>query len=59
MSTRARVRAGEPDAFRELFDEHARSVYNHGVRLTGDWSVAEEVVSLTFRSKRCRSSRPR
>ncbi|GIF70294.1 siderophore-interacting protein [Asanoa ishikariensis] len=48
MSTRARVRAGDPDAFRELFDEHARSVYNHGFRLTGDWSVADDVVSLTF-----------
>jgi RNA polymerase sigma factor (sigma-70 family) len=48
MSMRARVCAGDPDAFRELFDEHARSVYNHGFRLTGDWSVAEEVVSLTF-----------
>jgi RNA polymerase sigma factor (sigma-70 family) len=48
MSTRARVRAGDPDAFRELFDEHARAVYNHGFRLTGNWSVAEEVVSVTF-----------
>jgi RNA polymerase sigma factor (sigma-70 family) len=48
MSTRARVRAGDPEAFRGLFDEHARSVYNHGFRLTGDWSVAEDVVSLTF-----------
>jgi DNA-directed RNA polymerase specialized sigma24 family protein len=42
MSTRARVRAGDPEAFRGLFDEHARSVYNHGFRLTGDWSVAED-----------------
>jgi len=48
MSLRARVRDGEPDAFRALFDEQARSVYNHGFRLTGDWSVAEDVVSLTF-----------
>ncbi len=48
ISTRARVRAGDPEAFRGLFDEHARSVYNHGYRLTGDWSVAEDVVSLTF-----------
>lgn len=48
MSTRARVRAGDPEAFRGLFDEHARAVYNHGFRLTGDWSVAEDVVSLTF-----------
>ncbi|GAA3931021.1 sigma-70 family RNA polymerase sigma factor [Actinomadura viridis] len=45
---RARVHAGDPDAFRELFDEHARSVYNHAFRLTGNWSVAEDVVSLTF-----------
>ncbi|MGR6318159.1 RNA polymerase sigma factor [Micromonospora soli] len=48
MSVRGRLRAGDPDTFRELFDEHARSVYNHGFRLTGDWSVAEDVVSLTF-----------
>lgn len=45
---RARVRAGDPDAFRELFDEHARLVYNHAFRLTGRWSAAEDVVSLTF-----------
>lgn len=45
---RARIRAGDPEAFRELFDDHVRSVYNHGFRLTGDWSVAEDVVSLTF-----------
>jgi RNA polymerase sigma factor (sigma-70 family) len=48
MSMRARVRSGDPEAFRELFDDHARSVYSHGFRLTGDWSVAEDVVSLTF-----------
>lgn len=45
---RARIRSGDPDVFRELFDDHARSVYNHGFRLTGAWSVAEDVVSLTF-----------
>ncbi|MFK3983551.1 RNA polymerase sigma factor [Micromonospora sp. NPDC050397] len=48
MSIRARVRDGDPDAFRELFDAYARSVYNHAYRLTGDWSTAEDVVSLTF-----------
>ncbi|MEU8260537.1 RNA polymerase sigma factor [Micromonospora sp. NPDC048999] len=48
MSLRARVHDGDPDAFRELFDEHARSVYNHAFRLTGNWSAAEDVVSLTF-----------
>jgi RNA polymerase sigma-70 factor (ECF subfamily) len=47
-SLRARVRAGDPDAFGLLFDGCARSVYNHAFRLTGDWSAAEEVVSLTF-----------
>jgi len=45
---RARVRAGDPDAFGELFDEHAKSVYNQAFRLTLNWSTAEEVVSLTF-----------
>lgn len=45
---RAGVQAGDPDAFRELFDEHVRSVYNHAFRLTGNWSTAEDVVSLTF-----------
>lgn len=34
--------------FRELFDEHAHSVYNHAFRLTGNWSTAEDVVSVTF-----------
>jgi RNA polymerase sigma-70 factor (ECF subfamily) len=48
MSMRARIRAGDPEAFRALFDEHARSVYNHAFRLTGNWATAEDVVSLTF-----------
>ena len=45
---RARLRAGDPDAFGVLFDTCAHAVYNLGFRLTGDWSAAEEVVSLTF-----------
>ncbi len=45
---RARVRAGDSDAFGMLFDEYARAVYNLGFRLTANWSAAEEVVSLTF-----------
>jgi RNA polymerase sigma factor (sigma-70 family) len=48
LSPRARVRAGDPDAFGVLYDECARAVYNHAFRLTGNWSMAEEVVSLTF-----------
>jgi RNA polymerase sigma factor (sigma-70 family) len=48
LSLRARVRAGDPDAFGVLYDQCARSVYNHAFRLAGDWSAAEEVLSLTF-----------
>ncbi len=47
-SQRARVRAGDHDEFGVLFCDHARAVYNHAFRLTGDWSAAEEVVSLTY-----------
>lgn len=45
---RARIRAGDRDAFGVLFDEYAHAVYNLGFRLTANWSAAEEVVSLTF-----------
>ncbi|MGI5377341.1 RNA polymerase sigma factor [Streptomyces sp. CA-251387] len=45
---RKRIRAGDHDAFGELFDAYARSVYNHAFRLTGEWSTADDVVSLTF-----------
>ncbi|CAL9521563.1 RNA polymerase sigma factor [Streptomyces sp. enrichment culture] len=45
---RQRVRAGDHDAFGDLFDAYARSVYNHAFRLTGEWATAEDVVSLTF-----------
>jgi RNA polymerase sigma-70 factor, ECF subfamily len=48
LSMRARIRAGDPDSFGTLFDEHARAVYNHAFRLTGNWSTAEDVVALTF-----------
>ncbi|WP_037906560.1 RNA polymerase sigma factor [Actinacidiphila yeochonensis] len=47
-SLRARVRAGDPDAFRLLFDEHASVVYRHAVRMTGDWVMGDDIVSLTF-----------
>ncbi|MFF9580491.1 RNA polymerase sigma factor [Streptomyces achromogenes] len=45
---RARLRAGEPAAFAELFDSYARGVYNHAFRLTADWSTAEDVMATTF-----------
>ncbi|ROQ67183.1 RNA polymerase sigma-70 factor (ECF subfamily) [Streptomyces sp. 840.1] len=45
---RARIRAGDHEAFAELYEEYARIVYNHAYRLSGDWSTAEEVLSDTF-----------
>jgi RNA polymerase sigma-70 factor (ECF subfamily) len=48
LGLRTRVRAGDQDAFRALFEQNARAVYNHAFRLTGNWSTAEDVVSLTF-----------
>ncbi|MFE9680800.1 RNA polymerase sigma factor [Streptomyces sp. NPDC006285] len=45
---RKRIGTGDHDAFGEIFDAYARSVYNHAYRLTGDWAVAEDIVSLTF-----------
>lgn len=50
-SLRARVRDGDPDAFGQLFDEHAAAVYRHAARLTGHGrhgAVADDIVSLTF-----------
>ncbi|MGI5456447.1 RNA polymerase sigma factor [Streptomyces sp. CA-249302] len=48
LSLRERIRAGDPEAFAELFGAHARAVYGHAARLTGDAGTAEDVVSLTF-----------
>ncbi len=43
-----RARAGDASAFGELFDRHARAVYNFCFRRTGSWSVAEDLTSLVF-----------
>nr|WP_307865763.1 RNA polymerase sigma factor [Streptomyces smyrnaeus] len=45
---RHRVREGNRAAFAQLYEEFARAVYNHALRLTGDWSSAEEIMSETF-----------
>ncbi|MEU8953252.1 RNA polymerase sigma factor [Streptomyces sp. NPDC048518] len=45
---RRRVRAGERDAFAELYDQYAGAVYQHALWLSGDWSTAEDVMSETF-----------
>ncbi|WP_331771745.1 RNA polymerase sigma factor (plasmid) [Embleya sp. NBC_00888] len=47
-STHAAIRAGDPVAFRELYQDHHRVVYAHAYRVTGDWTASEDVVSLTF-----------
>ncbi|QOV37704.1 RNA polymerase sigma factor [Streptomyces ferrugineus] len=47
-SLRARIRAGDPEAFAELFSAHAQALYGHAARLTGDRGAAEDAVSLTF-----------
>ncbi|MEU5977900.1 RNA polymerase sigma factor [Streptomyces sp. NPDC047315] len=43
-----RIRLGDQAAFAEIFDLHARVVYAHAVRTTGDRVLAEDVMSLTF-----------
>ncbi|WP_182909013.1 RNA polymerase sigma factor [Microbispora sp. H13382] len=48
MSLRARIRDGDAEAFEALFEEMARPVFSHALRLTGNWSAAEDVLSLTF-----------
>ncbi|MFI9845717.1 RNA polymerase sigma factor [Nonomuraea sp. NPDC051941] len=45
---RTRIRDGDQAAFGELFDDCAKSVYNHAFRLTANWSTAEDVMALTF-----------
>ncbi|WP_430791162.1 RNA polymerase sigma factor [Actinoplanes sp. G11-F43] len=47
-SLRTRIRAGDVAAFGQAFEEHAGAVYRHAARVSADWSVAEDVVSLTF-----------
>lgn len=48
LSLRDRIRAGDPEAFAELFGAQARAVYGHAARLSADRGTAEDVVSLTF-----------
>ncbi|MEU0412187.1 RNA polymerase sigma factor [Streptomyces griseorubiginosus] len=46
--SRARIRDGDRAAFGELYDLYARAVHNHALRLTGNWTEAEEAMSETF-----------
>lgn len=45
---RARIRAGDAEAFGRVFEADADAVYRYALRLTGDRATAEDVVSLTF-----------
>ncbi|MDG4796408.1 sigma-70 family RNA polymerase sigma factor [Micromonospora sp. WMMD1082] len=40
--------AGDEVLFARLFDRYARTVYNHAFRLTGSWSLAEDVTQSAF-----------
>jgi RNA polymerase sigma factor (sigma-70 family) len=43
-----RASRGEHTAFTTLFERHAGAVWNHAYRLTGSWSMAEDVGANTF-----------
>lgn len=45
---RRRLHAGDREAFAELYESHAQAVYRHALRLTGDWSTAEDIMAETF-----------
>ncbi len=40
--------AGDPAAFGEIFQRHARAVYNYLFRRCGDWATAEDLTSIVF-----------
>ncbi|MBA9001837.1 RNA polymerase sigma factor [Thermomonospora cellulosilytica] len=44
----SRALGGDEHAFAELFDRHARAVYNYCFRRTADWSAAEDLTSVVF-----------
>ncbi|WP_406142486.1 RNA polymerase sigma factor [Streptomyces sp. NBC_01089] len=45
---RRQLRAGDREAFAELYESCAQAVYRHALRLTGDWSAAEDIMADTF-----------
>lgn len=44
----SRSRAGDADAFGLLFERHAKTIYNYCFRRVGDWSAAEDLLSIVF-----------
>lgn len=43
-----RSRRGDADAFGLLFERHAKAIYNYCFRRVGDWSGAEDLLSIVF-----------
>jgi RNA polymerase sigma-70 factor (ECF subfamily) len=43
-----RVGEGDSRSFEELFERHARRVYNYCFRCTADWTAAEDLTSSVF-----------
>jgi RNA polymerase sigma factor (sigma-70 family) len=44
-----RARAdGDPQAFTELYERHARTIYNYLFRRLADWSEAEDLTAVVF-----------
>lgn len=43
-----RVLEGDGEAFGELFQRHAPAVFGYCLRRTGEWAVAEDLVSVVF-----------
>jgi RNA polymerase sigma factor (sigma-70 family) len=43
-----RVGEGDSRSFEELFERHARKVYNYCFRCTADWTAAEDLTSSVF-----------
>jgi RNA polymerase sigma-70 factor (ECF subfamily) len=44
----ARSRAGDTEAFALLFQRHATATYNYCFRRLGDWTTAEDMLSVVF-----------
>lgn len=44
----SRSRAGDVEAFGLLFERHATAIYNYCFRRIGDWSAAEDLLSIVF-----------
>lgn len=42
------VRAGDGEAFGQLFERHAQAVFAYCLRRTGVWSAAEDLMSVVF-----------